>query len=595
MARHRHALTGSILAALLAGTALAAPAQGLEGDWKGALNGGAQGVIHFVLHIRTGKDGPSASMDIVDAGRFGLPFAITREGRKVSVRNAAGTIGYDGELSEDGASMQGEFSQGPALIPMAFARSSEAPSAPVGARTVAPAPKAGTFPSDAEIRKALARRIDQERRGVGIVVGVISPGGRSIVAYGVTEAGGKQPVGGKTLFEVASITKTFISLILQDMALKGEVSLDDPVGKYLNGHPSPPDRDGRPITLAELATHRSGLPQNLVVGNETPSEVYSGATEAKLDAYLATYKSPGPSAPAWSYSNLGVGMLGLALSHRAGTDLPTLVRQRVIEPLGMTSTVFGAPPPGPGVAVGHDASLNPLPPSLKLGAAEAAAGEIRSNAEDMLTYLAAELGLRPTSLEPAMRAMLATDYGPGESGMRQELGWMSLDVGGRRIFTHSGATFGQRAFIAFDPKAREGVVVLSNAESTTGTDDIGLWLMGATPLQALPPAAPALKQPGAEAVVPLSAAEARAFAGDYRLTEHITLTVVYDGQQMQLRSTTRGTPGPALPMVFHGRGSFSVPVANASVTFQMGPGPTAGGFVLRNPAGELHASRMASR
>lgn len=573
--------------------------EGLDGDWEGGVDLGPPGVLRLTLHVQTGSRGTTATLDLPDAGRFDMPVRVARNGRDVSVNIAVMRARYQAELSDEGGYVQGEFSQGNSVMPLVLTRSSDEPSTSLsGGEFAAPAPKAGTFPSDAEIRMALARRIDEERRGVGIVVGLISPKGRRIVAYGVTEAGGKHPVDGKTLFEIGSITKTFTSLILQEMALRGQVSLDDPVSKYLPGKLSLPDRMGRPITLRELATHTSGLPRTLLVASE-PSLAgrLAGADEPRLYAFLAHYQSPGRLAPAWSYSNLGVGILGLALSHRAWTDLPTLFRERVFGPLGMTSTVFGIPPAGPEVAVGHDDSLRPIPP-FEVGTAEAAAGAIRSSANDMLSYLAAELGYRRTPLTAAMRAMLTKDYGPGSPGFDQELGWMSLKVGGRRIFTHSGATLGQRAFVAFDPNYRDGVVVLSNAESQVGGDDIGQWLIGLSALPALPPAPPAPKLLEAQAVVPLTPEQAKPYVGDYRLTQHITFTVSYDGKQLQLRETKAGkSTGASAAMVFHGQGAFTLPgragLRGRALAFEADAGSNARGFILRNRAGEFHATRVS--
>jgi CubicO group peptidase (beta-lactamase class C family) len=567
--------------------------EGLDGDWRGGLNMGSAGVQRLALHFRTGKAGTVATADSLDAGAFGLPAAVARDGRRVSIDIVIAANRFELELSEDGASMQGEFSQGQQVLPVVFTRAEDAPPAPRrGGETAAPAPLAGTFPSEAEIRKALVRRIDQERRGVGIVVGLVSPSGRKVIAYGSTEVGGGRPVDGDTLFEIGSVTKTFISLILQDMALRGEVSLDDPVANYFPGSLSLADRSGRPITLRELATHASGLPRDFFVGAKTSAQdAFSNATEADLYAFLAKYQPPGADAPAWSYSNIGVGMLGLALAHRAGTDLQTLMRLRVTGPLGMSSTTLGAPPSGARLAVGHDAELRPLPP-VEVGPPEAAAGAIRSSANDMLAYLAAELGYRTTPLTSAMHAMLARDYGSGLPGLDQELGWMSFDVAGRRIFTHSGGTFGQRAFVAFDPKYRSGVVVLANAESVTGVDDIGEWLIGAGPLRALPPAPPPPKQLEARAAVQLGPDEAKAYVGDYRLTQHISLAVAYEAGQLRARTTAGKTTGPWLALTFHGQGVFSIPAANTSVAFQSDGGSGARGFILRNPAGEFQATRI---
>src|SRR4051812_46481099 len=82
---------------------------------------------------------------------------------------------------------------------------------------------------DSEIQKILAERIATYRNGVGIVVGIIEPQGRRVVAYGNFDQGDSRKVDGDTLFEIGSITKVFTSLVLADMARHGEVALTDPI------------------------------------------------------------------------------------------------------------------------------------------------------------------------------------------------------------------------------------------------------------------------------------------------------------------------------------------------------------------------------
>jgi CubicO group peptidase (beta-lactamase class C family) len=110
--------------------------------------------------------------------------------------------------------------------------------------------------SDADIRAILADRIDVQHQGVGIVVGVIDPTGRRVVAYGNMAKGGK-PVDADTVFEIGSVSKVFTSLLLADMVQRGEVALTDPFSKYLPPNVKMPERGGKKITLVDLSTHTS--------------------------------------------------------------------------------------------------------------------------------------------------------------------------------------------------------------------------------------------------------------------------------------------------------------------------------------------------
>jgi serine-type D-Ala-D-Ala carboxypeptidase/endopeptidase len=151
-------------------------------------------------------------------------------------------------------------------------------SANAAGRTVAP--------SDSEIRQILVNRIDKEKQGVGIVVGVIDANGRRVVSYGKLERDDKRPLDGDTLFEIGSITKVFTALLLADTAQRGEVKLDDPIAKYVPTTAKIPQRDGKQITLVDLATHTSGLPR--MPANfrpKDPANPYLDYTDEQLYAF----------------------------------------------------------------------------------------------------------------------------------------------------------------------------------------------------------------------------------------------------------------------------------------------------------------------
>src|ERR1035438_8592816 len=143
-----------------------------------------------------------------------------------------------------------------------------------------------TVLSTDEIREILVKRVDQQKQAVGIVVGVIEPDGRRVVAYG-NLANGKPAnadpgtLDGDTIFEIGSISKVFTSLLLADMVNRKEVALDDPAAKYLPENVKMPERSGKSITLLDLSTHTSGLPS--LPSNMKPKDLRNPYADYSVD------------------------------------------------------------------------------------------------------------------------------------------------------------------------------------------------------------------------------------------------------------------------------------------------------------------------
>jgi len=360
------------------------------------------------------------------------------------------------------------------FLQMSHARAQSLPKSPV--------------PSDSEIRGILADRIVRARQGVGMVVGVVEPKGRRVVAYGSLDLGDNRPLDGDTIFEIGSVTKVFTSLLLADMVQRGEVALDDPVAKYLRPGVKVPERGGRRITLEDLATHTSGLPRippNMKPAN--PANPYADYSAERLYEFLSTYKLWHDIGTGFDYSNLGGGLLGHALAQRAGMNYEALVRSRIADPLGMTSTrITLSTKMQARLAVGHNVKLAAVPNWDFQALAGAAA--LRSTANDLLVFLAGNLGYSKSPLAPAMAAMLKVRRPTLDPDMEMTLGWA---VTGDGIAWANGSTAGYRAFVGYHPKSRVGVVVLSNTFTDTGLNDIGMHLLGAHHPPANPPKAPA--------------------------------------------------------------------------------------------------------
>ena len=390
--------------------------------------------------------------------------------------------------------------------------------------------------------------------------------------------GGGQPVDGDTIFEIGSVTKVFTALLLADMVAKGEVALTDPVSKYL---PATVKLAGsKPITLEQLATHTSGLPR--LPSNFAPKDVtnpYADYTPEKLYEFLASHRPAGEPGSRYDYSNLGTGLLGHALALRAGTDFETLVRKRILEPLGMKSTSFAVPEESKArLAAGHDASLAPAR-NWEFSAL-AGVGALRSTANDMLTFLAAAMGLVESPLAKPMAAMLAARRTSGTPGLEIALGWHIAQINGRDIVWHNGGTGGYRSFVGFDPKRRAGVVVLSNVSTAAGVDDIGIHL--------LDDRAPLLPAPKERKEVTLDAKTLERYVGRYQLAPEFILTVSRDGDRLFVQATGQ----PKLEVFASAESEFFYKAVEAEISFVAEKDGTIASLVLHQNGRHMPAKKM---
>jgi CubicO group peptidase (beta-lactamase class C family) len=369
-----------------------------------------------------------------------------------------------------------------------------------------PAPAPTTLPSDEEVRKILADRVGDPKRGIALVAGLIDEKGRRVVTYGSLARDDARTLDGDTVFEIGSITKVFTSLVLMDMVQKGELAVTDPVAKFLPAEARVPERNGRKITLQDLATQNSGLPR--MPSNFSPKDPrnpYADYTPERLYAFLSGYELTRDIGSQFEYSNLGVGLLGHALSLHEGKDYETMLRARVLGPLDMKSTsVSFTPEMKSHLAIGHGPAGEPAA-NWDL-AVLTGAGGIRSTANDMLKFLAANLGYEKTSLAEAMTAQLGIRR-PAGGNMEIAYNWFIQTKNGRSIVWHNGGTGGYRSFAGFNPQARTGVIVLTNISTPAGVDDIGRHLLDASLPLAKTSAPTERAATGGEAAKPAPGAE----------------------------------------------------------------------------------------
>jgi CubicO group peptidase (beta-lactamase class C family) len=389
------------------------------------------------------------------------------------------------------------------------------------------------LPNETEVRNLLVERIKAlggEQGGVGIVVGLISPEGRQIISAGRRSSDDPRVLDGDTVFEIGSVTKAFTALLLADMAVKNEFGLNDPVAKYLPKGFKVPERNGKTMTLLDLATHTAGLP---FMPNESATSTNSATTKysiADLRRFFANCELQSNIGEKWEYSNIGYWLLGEALAGRAGMDYEALLSKRVIAPLVLTNTAFGlSPKMKANLAAGHNAVLQPSPPisTLPIYSIMPAAGALYSSANDLLKLLAVAMNYEPSSLGAAMHLTSATRRPMSSNAVEQALGWTVIHRKNEELIVHDGGTFGYASSIAWDPGRRVGVVVLSNQVANVG--DIARHLLSPNI---------SLEKPTAtkRTEVALDRAVLNSYIGNYDAADEGIFEIVHDADSLAIRS-----------------------------------------------------------
>lgn len=365
-----------------------------------------------------------------------------------------------------------------------------------------------TAPSNDALLQLMCYRVDKQHRGTGMVLSVLRPSGVTTLSYGETATTCGTKMDGATVFQVASLTKIFTSLLLADAAAAQAVHLDDPLASILSEGIVVPSFGGRGITLTDLATHTAGLPLrpvNLAVAADAPNK-YAGYTSKQLFEGLRDYQLTRKPGSQFEYSNVGFALLGQSLATRLGAPYADLLRDRITGPLRMLDTTVGLPVDPKCRAQPHDIDLKPVAETSD-GALNPAGG-LYSTANDLIQLLELFVSAKgPARLPEAARMMLSVDR-PGENlTTRMAMGWRRTVSNGETYYWSNGSGDGSRAFMGFNPRRGVAVVALINA-SGKGVDDFGFHL--------LDPAQPIdLQVPKIYHQISLPSSELEKFAGIY--------------------------------------------------------------------------------
>ncbi len=313
------------------------------------------------------------------------------------------------------------------------------------------------------IRRHLAPVL-AEHRIPGVVVGIVH--GDQLVctlALGHRDLESERVMAADTLFQIGSVTKSLTATLLGVLVDRGTVSFDDTLGERLPDAALPPPVAA--ITLRQLATHTSGLPRDPANRRnlpDSPSVMLPYSNAELVDALRTAAVEPSDDA---AYSNFGYGVLGHALARAAGVDYHELLREAVLQPLGMTdSGITPDEAQESRLATPYWPEDDPLVPRPRWQIGEVASfGGAFSSAADLARLVAAQYG--PASLlDDATRTALQTPHEDARvAGRRIAMGWFVDEVPGLgTLLGHGGEVDGYSAGVVALPGAHAGFVVLAN-------------------------------------------------------------------------------------------------------------------------------------
>ncbi len=326
--------------------------------------------------------------------------------------------------------------------------------------------------------ESMAEQLTYGNRVPGIAMAIVQ-NGRVLSArgFGVTDIGNPQPVDAHTVFRLASLSKAFAGtmagLLVNDGTLRWDSKVTDYVPGFQLGTPEATHR----LTVADVLSHRVGLPYN----------AYDRDIEANADYYTLTRKLA--SAPlkcepgdCYAYQNVAFSLIGDVVYAASGSFYEQAVERRIFKPLGMNDASLGLA----GIQASSRwarphvrsrngwVSLTPKPTYYRV----APAAGVNASASDMAQWLLAHTGHRqdvlPAPLLATLHAPLVNTPGEMRSGWRRQrldsagyaLGWRVFDYAGHTVVFHAGAVQGYRGLVALLPERDLGIAVMWNGESS---------------------------------------------------------------------------------------------------------------------------------
>lgn len=410
---------------------------------------------------------------------------------------------------------------------------------------------------------------------------LVAKDGKILIAkgYGMANVKHHIPNTKNTEFLIGSVTKQFTAMAILQLQAEGKLNVHDRICKYLPHCP----KDWRPITIANLLDHTSGIPnftsfpnyQKFQMRQVTPTQLLADFERKPLDF------KPGTR---FKYSNSGYVLLGYIIRRVSGQTYKQFLQKHIFDPLKMKNSGYSKTHlTAKNHATGYEYSclhghlVKAATPNMSV---PYSAGGLHSTVRDLYTWDQALAGnkLLPKALHKQMftpRVLMT-----GSSNIHYGFGWMLSREFGHREIWHSGGIPGFTALNSWYPSQHVYVIVLDNV-SSGNIGDIGRALtaivFGKT-----------YQIPKARHAITLPAKALQKFVGTYRLAPRASITITRHGDQLK----AQGTGQTACPIYPESKTEFFSKAVNAQFSFVTNAKGNASKLVLHQGGQNMPAKKI---
>lgn len=435
---------------------------------------------------------------------------------------------------------------------------------------------------------AEARRQMERLKIPGLAIGLCHGGTEYTAGLGVTSIDNPTPVTGDTLFQIASISKTFLGTAIMRLVDAGKIGLDVPLRKYLPELKLKDKKVTEQVTMRHLLTHTGGWHGDYF--ND-----FGGGDDAvqKMVKSMADLPQITPLGKFWSYNNSGFYLAAGVIEKVTGKPFETAIKELVFDPLGLKMTFYSAREVMMhSFAAGHNVIKKKTRVARPYGQGRATspAGGIITTSKDLLRYARFHMGdgshkgIRLVS-RAGLRQM-HTPRLPAAEGKEMALVWFITNPGDYKALSHTGSINGQMSSLTIIPERNFALTVFTNSDHGR---DVCAEITNA-----------ALKEyfgikPEPARILRLPKSKLSEYCGRFEVPT-IVCDIVASGSGLKLKMLDKGGyPTPASPPEDQ---PPPVPVKFYSEDKIMGiksPYKTLRGEFLRGPGGKVQWLRLFSR